>query len=81
MHDMAYLREHAERYRHLARVYSDLVIRNRLDALAEELDDTAQELGRLSRLHYALPYRQGGPVPNGASRLDSIQCDWGSGGE
>jgi len=53
MYDVAYLREYAERYRRLARTYSDLVIRKRLAALAEEFDAKAQELRRLARLRYA----------------------------
>ena len=53
MYDAAYLREHSERYRRLARTYSDLVIRKRLSVLAEEFDAKAQELRRLARLRYA----------------------------
>ena len=53
MYDAAYLREHSERYRRLARTYSDLVIRQRLSVLAEEFDAKAQELRRLARLRYA----------------------------
>jgi hypothetical protein len=44
MSDVAYLRKLAERYRKLARSFKHAVIRDRLDMLADELEQRVHEL-------------------------------------
>jgi len=65
MNDSAYLREHAERYRHLARTYNDHVIWKKLAALAQEFDDRARELRRRARFHHVKPTSLSDPDRHG----------------
>ena len=65
MNDSAYLREHAERYRHLARRYDDHVICERLAALAQEFDDRARELRRRASFHLVKPTNLSDPDRHG----------------
>jgi hypothetical protein len=46
MSDITYLQQLAERYRKLARGFKHAVIRDRLDSLAEELEQRVRELQR-----------------------------------
>ena len=57
MSDVAYLRTLAERYRKLARSFKHAVIRDRLESLAEELEQRIRELQRpLSGKPIVRPY-------------------------
>jgi len=44
MYDAAYFREHAQRYRRLARTFRDQVLAERFEALAEDLEEKARQL-------------------------------------
>ena len=46
MYDIAYLRKLAERYRKLARKFNHANIRERLEALADDLEEKVRELQR-----------------------------------
>jgi len=46
MHDPAYLRELAQRYRKLARRFRNRVICERLESLADDLEERMRELQR-----------------------------------
>jgi hypothetical protein len=46
MHDPVYLRELAQRYRKLSRRFRDRVICERLESLAEDLEERIRELQR-----------------------------------
>lgn len=46
MHDVVYLRQLAERYRKLARKMAHATIRERLEAVADELEEKIRELQR-----------------------------------
>jgi hypothetical protein len=60
MYDIAYLRKLAERYRKLARKFNHANIRERLEALADDLEEKVRDLQR--------------PIPNraGFSRSDAL---------
>jgi hypothetical protein len=70
MNDTAYLREHAERYRHLARAYNDHVICKKLAALAQECDDRVRELRQRAGLRHAVR-------PTSLSDPDRLGCQIG----
>ena len=54
MYDIAYLRKLSERYRKLARTFQHTQIRERLEALADELEWKVRDLQRSSWLNQEL---------------------------